>query len=130
MAADPARWLKRVAEGAPSNQARHYLRMERLTAADFEGTTLSRDGTLAVTFSAKWCPYCRDFMAEFKTAELSVEKAMGDVTDEESALWDDFELNVVPTMVLFRDGEAVWRRDGIRRVGLNGADIDALRAAL
>ena len=69
-------------------------------------------------------------MAEFKKAELSVEKAMGDVTDEESALWDDFELNVVPTMVLFRDGEAVWRRDGIRRVGLNGADIDALRAAL
>ena len=55
---------------------------------------------------------------------------MGDLTDEESALWDDFELNVVPTMVLFRDGEAVWRRDGIRRVGLNGADIDALRAAL
>ena len=104
--------------------------MERLTDADFEGTTLSRDGTLAVTFSAKWCPYCRDFMAEFKKAELSVEKAMGDVTDEESALWDDFELNVVPTMVLFRDGEAVWRRDGIRRVGLNGADIDALRAAL
>ena len=69
-------------------------------------------------------------MAEFKTAELSVEKAMGDVTDEESALWDDFELNVVPTMVLFRDGKAVWRRDGIRHVGLNGADIDALRAAL
>jgi hypothetical protein len=69
-------------------------------------------------------------MAEFKTAELSVEKAMGDVTDEESALWDDFKLNVVPTMVLFRDGEAVWRRDGTRHVGLNGADIDALRAAL
>ena len=69
-------------------------------------------------------------MAEFKEAELSVEKAMGDVTDEESALWDDFELNVVPTMVLFRDGKTVWRRDGIRQVGLNGADIDALRAAL
>ena len=119
--------------------------MERLTAADFDGTTLSRDDTLAVIFSAKWCPYCREFMAEFKTAELSVEKAMGDVTDEESALWDDFELNVVPTMVLFRDGEAVWRRDGRRKVGpiaalrgrgswrnagLNAADIDALRAAL
>ena len=55
---------------------------------------------------------------------------MGDVTDEESALWDDFELKVVPTIVLFRDGKAVWRRDGIRHVGLNGADIDALRAAL
>ena len=104
--------------------------MERLTAADFEGTTLSRDGTLAVTFSAKWCPYCRDFMAEFKKTKLSVEKAMGDVTDEGSALWDDFDLNVVPTMVLFRDGKTVWRRDGIRQVGLNGADIDALRAAL
>ena len=104
--------------------------MERLTGADFDGTKLSRDGTLAVTFSAKWCPYCRDFMAEFKTAELSVEKAMGDVTDEESALWDDFELNVVLTMVLFRDGKAVWRHDGVRHAGLSAGDIDALRAAL
>ena len=104
--------------------------MERLTGADFDGTKLSRDGTLAVTFSAKWCPYCREFMAEFKTAELSVEKAMGDVTDEESALWDNFELEVVPTLVLFRDGAAVWRRDGIRHAGLTASDIDALRAAL
>jgi thiol-disulfide isomerase/thioredoxin len=104
--------------------------MERLTAADFDGTTLARDGVLAVAFAADWCPYCREFMAEFKTAELSVESAMGDVTDEESALWDDFELEVVPTLVLFRDGEAVWRRDGIRHAGLTASDIDALRAAL
>ena len=119
--------------------------MERLTAADFDGTTLARDGVLAVAFAADWCPYCRDFMAGFEAATLPVPAAMGDVTDEESALWDDFELNVVPTMVLFRDGEAVWRRDGRRKVGpiaalrgrgswhnagLNAADIDALRAAL
>ena len=37
--------------------------MERLTAADFDGTTLARDGVLAVAFAADWCPYCRDFMA-------------------------------------------------------------------
>ena len=119
--------------------------MERLTASDFDRTRLSRDGTLAVAFSADWCPYCRAFMAEFEAAELPVPKVMGDVTDEESVLWDDFKLNVVPTMVLFRDGEAVWRRDGRRKVGpiaalrgrgswhnagLNAADIDALRAAL
>lgn len=104
--------------------------MERLTAADFDGARLARDGTLAVTFSAKWCPYCRAFMAEFAEAELPVERAMGDVTDEESALWDDFALEVVPTLVLFRDGEAVWRRDGVRHAGLGQADLGALRAAL
>jgi thioredoxin 1 len=119
--------------------------MERLTAADFDGTTLARDGVLAVAFAADWCPYCRDFMAGFEAATLPVPAAMGDVTDEESALWDDFELEVVPTLVLFRDGVAVWRRDGRRKVGLLAAlrgrgsyrdpglsagDIDALRAAL
>ena len=119
--------------------------MEHLTAADFDGTKLSRDGTVAVAFAADWCPYCRAFMAEFAAAELSAPKAMGNVTDEESALWDDFALEVVPTLVLFRDGAAVWRRDGRRKVGplaalrgrgsflnagLNAGDIDALRAAL
>ena len=119
--------------------------MERLTAADFDGTTLARDGVLAVAFAADWCPYCRDFMAGFEAATLPVPAAMGDVTDEESALWDDFELEVVPTLVLFRDGVAVWRRDGRRKVGLLAAlrgrgsfrdaglsagDIDALRDAL
>ena len=119
--------------------------MECLTAANFDGTSLARDSTLAVAFAADWCPYCRAFMAEFAAAELPVPKAMGDVTDEESALWDDFALEVVPTLVLFRDGVAVWRRDGRRKVGLLAAwrgrgsgrdaglsagDIDALRAAL
>ena len=49
---------------------------------------------------------------------------MGDVTDEESALWDDLELNVVPTMVLFR-GATLLFTDGRPIVGEDVATSDS-----
>jgi thioredoxin 1 len=106
--------------------------MERLGAEAFEGDRLRRGGTWAVAFLADWCPYCRAFAPEFERLQESgqFELAEADLTDEESPLWNQFAVEVVPTIVAFREGKVIFRRDGILGQGLSTADLAALRGAL
>jgi len=94
--------------------------METLHDSDFHGKTLGRPGTWVVSFLADWCPFCRRFLAEFEGAKTPGEAtlAVADVTDEGSRLWDDFSIEVVPTLIVFRDGKAIFREDSDLGVGL------------
>ena len=109
--------------------------LPRLGLEDFEDQNLKRDGDWAVCFAADWCPYCRAFLTRF--AELKEEAdregfqmAMGDMEDYESELWDQFDLEVVPVLVAFRDGKIIWRRDGAPGVGLEEKDLQAICQAM
>lgn len=106
--------------------------MERLGPEAFEENRLRRAGTWAVAFLADWCPYCRAFAPEFEALQGSgpFEVAVADLTEEESPLWEDFRVEVVPTVIAFRDGRAIFRRNGILGQGLSTADLTALRGAL
>ncbi len=106
--------------------------MERLEADSFDGTRLRRTGTWAVAFLADWCPFCRAFAPRFEllggTGPFQV--AGGDVTDEGSPLWEDFGIDVIPTVVVFREGAPGFRRNGVLGRGLSDADLEAIRAEL
>jgi thiol-disulfide isomerase/thioredoxin len=106
--------------------------VESVTAVDFAEGRLLRPGVWAVAFVADWCPFCRSFLGPFSALRGSgpFEIAFGDVSDEGSPLWDDFQIEVVPTVIGFRDGRAAYRRDGVRGVGLGDADLVALRKAV
>ena len=106
--------------------------MERLGPDAFDGNHLRRRGTWAVAFLAGWCPFCRTFGPEFEALEGSgpFHLGIGDLTDEGSPLWDRFNIEVVPTVVVFRDGVPTFRRDGTLGRGLSDADLSAVRAAL
>lgn len=105
--------------------------MELLTPDDFELQTLRRDGRYAVVFSADWCPFCRSFLPKF--AALEPERrfhvARVDLTGLDNPLWERFEIEIVPSVVVFRDGEVTLRLDGIAGVGLDTRDVDRTRAA-
>ncbi len=88
--------------------------METIPPAEFEGDRLRRPGRVVVAFVADWCPYCRAFLPHFEawSKEASVPFALGNVSDEESPLWDTFQIKIVPTVVAFEDGKIAWRVDG------------------
>ena len=106
--------------------------MEHLGAKDFEGKRLRRPGTWVVVYLADWCPFCRNFQPVFERFEGSgpFTCAIADVTDTSNSLWDNFAIDVVPTVIAFQDGESIARLDGISMVGLDAADLKRLRTLL
>ena len=106
--------------------------MERIGPESFEGDRLRRPGTWVVGFLADWCPFCRSFEPELAALQGtgSFQVALADLTDEESPLWERFAIEVVPTVVVFHDGAATFRRDGRLGRGLGEGDLKAIRAAV
>jgi thiol-disulfide isomerase/thioredoxin len=102
--------------------------MERLTLTDFLGQRLLRSGPTAVLFAADWCGFCREFLPRFHAREgtLSVDFALADVTDLDSPWWETFDVEVVPSIIGFREGNIAWRINGIRSVGLGERDLDQM----
>jgi thioredoxin 1 len=105
--------------------------IERAGAESFEGNRLSRMGVWAVEFTADWCPFCREFAPRFASLSLSGAHALiADLTDLASPLWESFRIEVVPTVLVFRDGEEIARADGIPGEGLYDSHVRAIESAL
>jgi thioredoxin-like negative regulator of GroEL len=79
-----------------------------------------------VLFLTEWCPFCRQFYPEFETALNSkgIRWAEVDLSDEEDLLWETFDINVVPTIIIFKGGQPIFRKDGVLGRGLSGKAID------
>lgn len=107
-------------------------RLNRIGPEAFEGERLQRAGAVAVAFLADWCPFCRAFEPEFASLATPHGRALAvaDLTDLDSPLWDRFAIEVVPTVVVFRDGRTILRRDGVAGQGLGSADLRAIEQAL
>ena len=49
---------------------------------------------------------------------------IADIPDVDSKLWDSFDINVVPTMAIFKDGKLKKKWDGILGRGLTINQIE------
>ena len=47
-----------------------------------------------------------------------------DISDYDNPLWETFGISIVPTVVVFKDGQPVFRRDGVQGRGLPRTAID------
>ena len=101
-------------------------RNTELHLADFEGDRLKRTDTMPVLFYAEWCPFCTSFYSEFSEAlnGKGFRWAEVNLSDYDNPLWERFGISIVPTVIVFRDGEPVFRRDGVQGRGLPKKAID------
>jgi thioredoxin-like negative regulator of GroEL len=87
---------------------------------------------VVVAFLADWCPFCQAVRPALeRAAEDDGWTALdADLTSEDAPLWDRFGIEVVPSVIVFRDGEPIFRVDGIRGVGLGRGALDAVRSVV
>ena len=92
----------------------------------FNTAVMQADGPTVVMFWATWCPFCRRFKQEFEKLESSRPWRFAAVylDDESNPLWDEYAVNVVPTLAVFRDGKLLERMDGILGYGIDKAMVD------
>jgi thioredoxin 1 len=81
-----------------------------ITTDNFETVVEKAGKPVLIKFSAPWCGYCRriapvvDALADSYTPE---ELLVGEVNvDEQEPLEDRFEVMIIPTLILFKNGQA------------------------
>lgn len=91
------------------------------TIAEFRARVLEAREPVVALFWATWCPFCRRFKPEFDRLREEIPARFASVylDDEENPLWEDYAVEVVPTMALFRDGKLLERQDGILGYGID-----------
>lgn len=100
----------------------------RLTYRDFVARKLNRAGLIMVMFYADWCPFCMVFKPQFEdfAKKGNVDCGEANVSHYEDPLWEQFQIKVVPSILVFKNGELVERKDGRLFRGLHKSDLDEL----
>lgn len=97
----------------------------------FTASKLNDSRNILAVFYADWCPFCRDFLRLFETTMKGNIDPLGafvDISDTNNSLWETFNVEIVPTLVGFRGGEVIVRKDGVAGVGLGLPELeDAIR---
>ncbi len=93
---------------------------------------MKRTDTVSVLFGASWCPFCRMFNPVFESAmkEKGLPGASVDLSDLDHPLWETFAIRVVPTVIVFKTGRPVFRKDGILGRGLSRKDMTEVTLAM
>lgn len=84
------------------------MAITKLTIDNFKANVLEGDKPALVEFSAPWCTYCRRIgPAMKKVAEQYADTMLiGEINiDEQEALTEEYKVEVIPTLMFFKDGK-------------------------
>ncbi len=118
-----------VSSFIPDGRVRHRV-LDVKDAKAFRAEVLESAEPTVALFWATWCPFCRRYKPEFDklAAKWPWRFASVYLDDEANPLWDDYSVEVVPTLALFRGGKLVDRQDGILGYGIDRKATDAFVA--
>ncbi|MFQ6010698.1 MAG: thioredoxin family protein [Nitrososphaerales archaeon] len=102
--------------------------MREVGGKEFDSKVLKEEGPVLVAFVASWCGSCSRFIPtlDAECKERGLDYVITDISDDDDPIWDRFEINVVPTVLVFRDGKIVARQDGALFKGVSRESLSDL----
>src|SRR5512136_2358088 len=80
-----------------------------------------------VLFYAPWCPFSRQFLPVFEEySKGNPKECMSLILEEEPEVFDDYEIEYYPTVIMFKKGKVHKRLDSEPGVGLNKKQLKDL----
>jgi thioredoxin-like negative regulator of GroEL len=83
-----------------------------------------------VLFYASWCPFSQRFLPVFeKQEQANPQICLRVKIDDKAKLREKYEVDVVPTVLLFESGAVTKRLDGVPGAGLSEKQLKSLMSA-
>ncbi len=105
-----------------------------LEKGEFENRILASCESEIAVFAATWCGYCVRFLSvisSYTAADPVPPISIVNVDSGDGSLWDEFKIDLVPTLVVFKNGEEIFRRNAKPGSGLKQTDLEeSIEAAL
>ncbi|MEM1994658.1 MAG: thioredoxin family protein [Nitrososphaerales archaeon] len=94
----------------------------------FSEELVKGDKPIVTVFYATYCPFCMRFAPIFEKHSVNQAYifAKADITDDSHPFWERFNISYVPTVIAFKNGRILAKREAKGGVGLNESDLVSL----